>query len=378
MKDIVATALTAILSRLSQAFQALELTNLYLENAYKTADDDDIALLLCHDAELALFQVKNANKKIYAPPGDTNYQVLRDGVAAAYADLGKLLERKGYLEVTYVICKTAEKWGGSAHHPGRLARSIQPSNTAGSTEGSQEPDGGSNTACSANATSASEQGQSNDIAIIDPHIFPVNVRPPTIDVKLPESDERLNSTPQLVCCLSLLKAARLPDFALDPAADKWLQLIDDTDEQNRLQMMATEVVRAYKRDETKDAKIVTEVVYLAPVLNKDTYQDLLREFYTGIDHSGLLDVHQIEGIAQLIQDGGPGYLDADDLVKILGLLSVRLRGTHQQSTQHLQQLTVAVSHVHILDDMADARGIRETGGAISTGGFKATGVIRTT
>ncbi|KAF9356722.1 hypothetical protein BGX34_009783 [Mortierella sp. NVP85] len=315
--------------------QALELTNLYLENAYKTADDD-IALLLCHDAELALFQVKSANKKIHVP-GDTNYQVLRDGVAAAYVDLGKLLERKGYLEVAHVIWKKAEKWG----------------NTAGSTEGSQEPDGGSNTAPPANATSTNEQGRSNDIANIDPHIFPVNMGPPTIDVELPEPDERLNSTPQLVCCLGILQAAHLTEVTLDPVAEKWLQLIEnDTDEQNRLQMMATEVIRAYKRDEIKDAKVVTEVVYLAPVLKKDTYQDLLREFYTGVDHSGLLDVHQIEGIARLIQGGGPGYLDADDLVKILDLLSTRLRNTHQQSTKHMQQLTLAVSHV--LDAMADA------------------------
>lgn len=90
--------------------QALELTNLYLENAYKTADHD-IALLLCHDAELALSQAKSANKKIHVHTGDTNYQALRDSVASAYIDLGKLLERKGYSEVAHAFCKKAEKWG---------------------------------------------------------------------------------------------------------------------------------------------------------------------------------------------------------------------------------------------------------------------------
>jgi hypothetical protein len=199
--------------------------------------------------------------------------------------------------------------------------------------------------------SSSRQKRSHGV-IIDSRIFPANVQPPSIDFKLPEPDERLNSTPQLVCCLSLLQAARLPDITLGPAAEKWLQVIkDDTEEQGRLHAMATELIRAYKRDEIKDTKIVTEILYLAPVLDKDTYRDLLREFYTGIDHSGLLNVYQLEGIAHLIQGGGPGYLDADDLVKILGLLSDRLRGTHQQSTQHLQQLTMAVSHV--LDAMAD-------------------------
>ena len=179
----------------------------------------------------------------------------------------------------------------------------------------------------------------------------MNVQPPSIDVKLPEPDERLISTPQLAFCLGLLQFSGLPDITLEPVAQKWLQVVgNDIDEQERLRVMATEVIRAYKRDEIKDAKIVTEVLYLAPVLAKDAHQDLLREFYTGVDNSGLLNVHQLEGIAQLIQ-GGPSYLDADDLVKILGLLSTRLRDTHQQSTQHMHQLTLAVSHV--LDAMAD-------------------------
>ncbi|KAF9350015.1 hypothetical protein BGX34_001454, partial [Mortierella sp. NVP85] len=297
--------------------QALELTHLYLENAYKTTDRD-IALLLCHDAEVALTQAKNANKKIHTRPGDTDYQVLRDGVAAAYIDLGKLLERQGYPDL------------------------FIPGNTVNS--------GAISTVVPANTPSSIQQGLGYEI---DSHIFPTNVGPPATDIKLPEPDERLNSTPQLACCLGLLQASRLPDVTLDPTADRWLLAIEnDTDEQDRLHGLAIELVRAYKRDEIKDAKIVNEVLYLAPVLNKDAYQDLLREFYSGIDHSGLLSVHQLEGIAQLIQGCGPGYLDADDLVKILGLLSTRLGDTHQQSTQHMRQLTLAVSHV--LDAMADA------------------------
>ena len=222
----------------------------------------------------------------------------------------------------------------------------------GSTEGTLDSIGKLSAVGQARVPSSNQQRKSYEIVTIDPHIFPTNVRPPASDVKLPEPDERINSTPQLVCCLGLLKASRLPDVTLGPAAHKWLQDIEnDAEEQQRLYVTATDVVRAYKRDEIKDAKIVNEVLYLAPILNRDAYQDLLREFYTGISHYGLLNVHQLEGIAQLIQGGGPGYLDADDLVKILGLLSTRLRDTHQQSTQHMHQLTLAVSHV--LDAMAD-------------------------
>ncbi|KAI8346108.1 hypothetical protein B0O80DRAFT_247177 [Mortierella sp. GBAus27b] len=55
----------------------------------------------------------------------------------------------------------------------------------------------------------------------------------------------------------------------------------------------------------------------------------------------------------MIQGADSGYLDADDLVKILGLLSTRLSDTHQQSADHMRQLTLAVSRV--LDAMAETQ-----------------------
>ena len=239
---------------------------------------------------------------------------------------------------------------GSVHHPGRLALTFQSGSTTDLVRETSDSVGSS--VGPANVPSSSQQKQDRDIVTVDSRIFSANVQPPTIDFKLPEPDERLNSTPQLVCCLDLLQASHLPDITMHPTAQKWLRTIENnTDEQERLHAMATEIIRAYKRDEIKDARIINEVVHLSSVLSKDTYKDLLRELYSGIEHSGLLNVHQLEGIAQLIQDAGPGYIDADDLVKILGLLSTRLRDTHQQSTQHMYHLTLAVSHV--LDAMAD-------------------------
>jgi len=169
----------------------------------------------------------------------------------------------------------------------------------------------------------------------------------------PEHDSRLVDTIQLACCLGLLQAPYELDEILDPAARNWLLLTkNEQDERERLKNLATDVIRAFKRDEFKDAKSVTEVMYLAPVLENDDFRYLLKEFYSGIDQSGLLDVHQLEGLANLIQGADPGYLDSDDLVKVLSLFSTRLRDTHQQSSHHIYQLTVAVSHV--LDAMADA------------------------
>jgi len=196
--------------------------------------------------------------------------------------------------------------------------------------------------------------QGNFAATIPTHIFAENVRPPTVMAKLPEPDERLINTPQLAYCLGLLKDSHELDDILEPSTRNWLQVAgSDEDEHERLKILAVDVIRTFKKEEIKDAKAVAEVVSLAPVLERDIFRDLLRAFYDGIDRSRLLDIHQVQGLAQLIQGADTGYLYADDLVKILGLLSKRLRETHQQSPQHIYQLTLAASSV--LDAMADTK-----------------------
>ncbi|KAF9984131.1 hypothetical protein BGZ65_000954 [Modicella reniformis] len=117
-----------------------------------------------------------------------------------------------------------------------------------------------------------------------------NVGLPAVEVKLPEIDERLTNTIQLASCLGLLKTFRSTDDMLQPAARNWLQAIEkDLDEQDRLKVLATDVIRAFKRDEFKDAKAVAEVVYLAPVFEKDDFQYLLRELCLGVNQSILLE-----------------------------------------------------------------------------------------
>ncbi|KAG0228904.1 hypothetical protein BGX31_006419 [Mortierella sp. GBA43] len=274
--------------------QALELANVYLENA-RSAVDLDIALVLCHDTEVSLSQAKK----------HPDNQTIIEGIATAYGDLGSQLEIRGNDSGAQAMYKKAGKLGFKHRRT---------------------------------------------VAVIPAHIFTKNVPPSAFEFKLPEPDERLNSTRQLANCLSLLKAS--PSETLLPAAHKWLQVIrKDADEQDRLRSISIEIIRAFKRDRIKDSKVVGEVVCLAPALNKDSFRDLLKEFYSGIDHSGLLDIHQLDGLAQMMQGADHGYLGADDLVKILDLLSARLKDTHHQSADHRHGLTLAISHV--LDAMAD-------------------------
>ncbi|KAF9353420.1 hypothetical protein BGX34_011575, partial [Mortierella sp. NVP85] len=269
---------------------------MYLNNAYDECDPN-IALVLCHEIEASLVQAKKAAKQ--------DNHVSKGEIGTAFISLGRLLEDLNHPEAD-TIRKKGEKLGRKSSHI---------------------------------------------IVTVPSHIFAENVRPLTIKFKLPEPDERLDDMIQLTGCLGLMKTTLSPGEKLETAAEEWLQAIKkDTVERKRLETMAIEVVRAFKRDELKDAKAIAEVVHIAPVLSKDAFQGLLREFISGFNQSVLLDVHQLNGIVELVQSA-PEFLDADDLVKILGLFSNRLRDTHQQSSHHMYLLTLAVSHV--LDAMAD-------------------------
>jgi hypothetical protein len=238
---------------------------------------------------------------------------------------------------------------GIIGNPGRPSSSTQPLGGTSYSAGGSQNNGSA-------ASSQLDQQQSNNKTITVPaHIFAENIVLPAIEFKLPEADERLNNTPQLVHCLGLLRtAAQSPGITFEPTALEWLKTIEkDTEEQERLHGMAADVIRVFKEEKIKGSKAVAEVVCLAPVLDKENMLDLLREFYSGIEHSGPLNIPQLQGLAQLIQGADHGHLSADDLVKVLGLLGTLLMDTHQPSSQHVYQLTMAVSHV--LDAMADTK-----------------------
>ncbi|KAK3807695.1 MAG: WD40-repeat-containing domain protein [Benniella sp.] len=315
---------------------SLELANIYLDHAEK-AQDPDIALVLCHDAEVSLFQAKRAAKH-----GDD--LAVRQGIATAYIELGRALELRGHRNEAQAIFKKA-----AIGEHGQASQSFDTKSITPSTKSSVDTPPAKD-----QPSPLKKNIATNDIATIPAHIFAENAHPPTVAVKLPEPDERLINTPQLACCLALLKDSQQLEEILEPSARSWLQVTEnDKDEHERLKVLAVDVIRTYKKEDIKDAKAVAEVVSLAPVLERDIFRDLLRSFYADIDHSGLLDIHQLQGLAQLVQGADTGYLDSDDLVKILGLLTVRLRETHQQSSQNIYQLTLAASYV--LDAMADTK-----------------------
>ncbi|KAF9363293.1 hypothetical protein BGX34_004455 [Mortierella sp. NVP85] len=313
---------------LSPQQEKLVLANLDLESASKTNDRDE-ALKLCDKAEANLSKAYKAAKRF-------DDQNTIQGIAIAYDARGKVLEDHQYVKKAQASYKKAKN-----------LKAVEP------IKGVFRPKAGSQNVGPATASPLNQHKQSNDIVTVAAHIFAEDVRPLANNFQLPEKDERLKNTPQLVCCLGLLRNTYSADDNLEPAVQQWLQAVKkDTDEQERLRTMASHVLGEYDNG-SKDAKAIAEVVCLAPVLDKDEFHKLLSELHSGIEHSGLLDIHRLEGLAKLIQGADPDHLSADDLVKILELLSNRLMNTHQQSSPQMHQLTFAVSHV--LDAMADTK-----------------------
>ncbi|KAK3818867.1 MAG: hypothetical protein J3Q66DRAFT_338732 [Benniella sp.] len=312
----------------------LELVRTLLESARKT-DDPQLALTICRNAKATLSRMRRTAKNILLNPTSHENYSLRKGTAAAYTDLGELLATLGYQNKAQKCYKKAEDLGGHA----QLTFQSTSSNLCTSPRFSLHKPSG-------------------DIAKLPPDIFIGNRRLYVTIFEPPKPDKPLYDTPQLAYYLGVLKNWQsAPEDITDLAARKWLYDIDkNIDEKERFTVLAMDLVEAFRRDEQKDAKAIAEIVYLAPVLEKDDYRYLFNQLYDGFDRSNLLHVHHLEGLTQVIHSAVSDYLIAGDLVRILEILSARLKEVPDQAPHSMYQLTLAVSHV--LDAMADT-GLQE-------------------
>lgn len=187
-------------------------------------------------------------------------------------------------------------------------------------------------------------------------IFTKDCPPLSATCGLPEAGNRLTSTRQLANCLGLIQASPIPKDKLDllvPSARDWLEVTKESpDEQERLETLATDLVRALVRDELKNQEAIDEILCLAPSISRENFQTLLKLFVNEIEGSTMLDIPALDGLAQLILSASPGYIDVDNLVQILRLLNLRLQMTFEKSSYHVYRLTLTVSRV--LDAMVDS------------------------
>ncbi|KAF9110104.1 hypothetical protein BGX30_008102, partial [Mortierella sp. GBA39] len=108
-------------------------------------------------------------------------------------------------------------------------------------------------------------------------MFPENVAKPIYKTDLPKPHARVDKTPQLVYCCSLLSKAPGPlqptsdsdvsqDSPLDDKEKEWVQLIDPV-LQDRYRWLVEQLVRAFADNPLKASDVVTEIVLVGPVLD---------------------------------------------------------------------------------------------------------------
>ncbi|KAG0017731.1 hypothetical protein BGZ80_007962, partial [Entomortierella chlamydospora] len=361
-------------------------TNLSLEDAVELANEH------LHNARkernpAKAFELTNNAKSLLKDAGHifTSKKVkdlaLSESIANAYHEHGQLLDDLGRHEKSKKSHSKAEKWGyvdivsrhsDSSHvldksdtisrsllptaalcvMPSVTALMYQDSSKIDDTQLSHQDHTFHPTPAKANNCKPTPN---KDVVYIPQNIFVQNVTPPITKYDLPEPNGRITSTPQLAYCLSLLHPSMISkEEELDQNECNWLQArVEDPDENERLQTMATDVIRAFVQEGLKKSNVVAEVVSLAAVIGQEDFRKLLQEFVDGINQSVLLDSHLLNGLAQLIRISSQGYIDADDLVKISELLNARLKDTHKQSTRHTYQLALTISQV--LDSMVDSQ-----------------------
>ncbi|KAF9104699.1 hypothetical protein BGX30_009042, partial [Mortierella sp. GBA39] len=149
-------------------------------------------------------------------------------------------------------------------------------------------------------------------------IFDENFPRPTMKTELPQPQQCIKMTQQLVYCNALLlwdilplsKAATgkdtnragplaLQELALDKAELDWLETTKkDPMEADRLRWLANRVVEQFVVDAEKDSIKIAEVVALGPVLEKKPYRKLVSTFTKEFDDARILDVDMVQGLIQ--------------------------------------------------------------------------------
>ncbi|KAG0281066.1 hypothetical protein BGZ95_007089 [Linnemannia exigua] len=195
-------------------------------------------------------------------------------------------------------------------------------------------------------------------------IFPTKEIPPLFTTPLPIIGARIESTAQLAYTNMLLRrhSSTHADEAgsldkplpLDPDQQALLDaILKEEEEKAQIRWLATRVVEEFTGDALKDKETISEVVLLGPVLDREYHRKLINVLIGEFEGAKLLDVDLLEGLVEMIQCAGVDYLLADDLVKILTVLRLRLTDTHQQTSKHPYHIVLAISR--LLDVMVEGK-----------------------
>lgn len=303
--------------------------------------------------ESAFSRISSAARRATSPSVNIGDRSVRNGIAAVFVEQIKLPIALGQQPQRSKTGIQTTGASGSASHPDSLiTRSL-----------SSPPVGGSTSLGSNGRLPAFPSSPKSFLSRAD--IFPKNLSKPTTRIRWPKFDGHVNATPQLVLCATLLpnvststtdseETPNQPPMekVVDGYHREWIAALQDSIEQDRLLWVVRGIIRTFANDATNDSEDIAEVVMLGPILDREYYRELLNGVVRKFEESdSMLKEPLLQALMQLVQCAKSKYLEADDLINILGILRRRLQATHSQSTKYLYQLTLAVSSV--LDVMAE-------------------------
>ncbi|KAF8961262.1 hypothetical protein BGZ46_001380, partial [Entomortierella lignicola] len=354
----------------SFALATIDLENSHkkLKSAHKESNPKK-ALKLTKDAKSYIHKAKKifSNKKSKNPS-------LQEGVANAYHGNGELLDKLGGFKQTQE-CHSKAKELGYTHKGGGHTPSSQSSDKCDSSNQSishleslshisssavrniqvsnpKMVQSSSDTLLQETLLSKVDEAkytESRDAGHILCNIFNKDGTIQTVKYALPKIDGRVTNAQQFVYCLGLLTAT---SEELEPEEQDWvLKVRENADEKGRLDKMTNNMIQAFVRNELKNYEEIEEIVWLAPYLDQQHLRKSLQILISCINDNKLLEVSMVDGLVRMIRNVRQMKFESDDLVKILDLLCSRLENTHDQSTQLIYKLTLAVSA--IMDSMAD-------------------------
>ncbi|KAF9151024.1 hypothetical protein BG015_007150 [Linnemannia schmuckeri] len=296
--------------------------------------------------ESAFSRIASAARRATSPFVNIGDRSIKNGIAAVFVEQSKLPMTLGQSQRSNtVICAT----GGSAPLDSRVSRSLSSPPLVGSTSV------GSNRRVFASSPKGLQRHTD---------IFPKNLSKPATRTPWPKFGDRISTTSQLVLCATLLANVSKSDAGseetpsqppnekvLDKYHCEWIVALQDSIEQDHLLQVVQGIIRAFAEDATNSSNDIAEVVILGPILDREYYRKLLNNVVGKFEESNILMEPLLQALVQLVQGAKLGYLEADDLIKVLSILRRHLQATHYQSTRYLYQLTLAVSSV--LDVMAE-------------------------
>ncbi|KAF9275713.1 hypothetical protein BGZ68_010576, partial [Mortierella alpina] len=153
-------------------------------------------------------------------------------------------------------------------------------------------------------------------------IFSTNTARPAVRIAVPKLGARIDNTPQLALCSSLIpKSPALSPCSesgfefnllqmeeasqatpIEGASNDWAKAIEQNPiEQSHVRWLLERMVEEFAKDAVKGSAVVNEVILLGPVLDYEHYRKLLNCFIHEFEKAIILDEDLLHGLVQLVQ-----------------------------------------------------------------------------